>query len=284
MKSNTSNSNNNRGRFLLGRAGASLRRSQNKSNKQGKTAAGGKLGRDRPRLSPLKENVPSRSMKTNTSLTLREREQHVTFHSNQSSVPIRSNNFFHSTGFSQAEIYDLEESFKLFDIYGEGNVQVGDLRSILAVLKQEQQQQQSSTAGTKYPYLDRLTYHLSELSDEDTLHMDEYIQLMASTTITNSIVLDNKGEENQSSQHFSRVFELFDTEGKGYITIDDLERIAIELGEHDMTRGELQEMIDRARGGSDSNGNEVVGIEDFTRMMTMSLFPSKDDRGEYEAK
>lgn len=135
---------------------------------------------------------------------------------------------------------------------------------------------------------------LSELSDEDNLNMDEYIQLMASTTITNSINIQNGthadgGESysnNNNQKHFARVFELFDADGKGFIAVNDLERIATELGEHDMTQGELQEMIDRARGESGDNddrggraGNRKVGIEEFTRMMTMSLFPS-DDTGD----
>lgn len=134
---------------------------------------------------------------------------------------------------------------------------------------------------------------LSEVSDEDTLTMDDYTQLMASTTISNAIMIENGnnadgiGGSSSSLEHFARVFRLFDTDGKGYITQKDLERIAVDLGEHDMTRGELQEMIDRALGGSGNNnsnnnsndggdGEKRVGIDEFTRMMTMSLFPSND--------
>eukprot|EP00532_Pseudo-nitzschia_australis_P003091 CAMPEP_0168186150 /NCGR_PEP_ID=MMETSP0139_2-20121125/14262_1 /TAXON_ID=44445 /ORGANISM="Pseudo-nitzschia australis, Strain 10249 10 AB" /LENGTH=319 /DNA_ID=CAMNT_0008108105 /DNA_START=145 /DNA_END=1108 /DNA_ORIENTATION=+ len=286
-KSSSSSNNSNRGRFLFARAGASLRRSHNKSTKTAKPAAGGGNAspfseRGRPQLSPLKENISTTSHQHR--LQHQQQHQHMKFQE-QSSAPISSNETLHSTGFSQAEIHDMEESFKLFDIYGEGYVQVGDLRNILEVLKLEQQQhqnqRQSLTEVAKYPHLDTLLYRLSELSDEDTLNMDEYIQIMASTTVTNSIALeanDNyNGEEDNGNQHFARVFELFDADGiKGYITVEDLERIAIELGEHDMTRGELQEMVDRACGVSDGGGNKVVGIEEFTKMMTMSLFsPNK---------
>jgi len=231
----------------------------------------------------LKENIVSGSSSSSTHHRPPQRQQPASFQ-NQPSIPIGANNI-DSTGFSQAEIHDLEESFKLFDIYGEGSVQVGDLRSILEVLQQEQQQQQQqqSTAAS-YPHLETLLDRLSELSDEDNLTMDDYVQLMASTTITNAITIDNHGDGNgddSNNNHFARVFQLFDTDGNGYITVNDLERIAIELGEHDMTTGELQEMIDRARGSNGNNNNDgddnKVGIDEFTRMMSMSLFPPNDD-------
>eukprot|EP00536_Pseudo-nitzschia_multiseries_P012711 jgi/Psemu1/260863/estExt_Genewise1Plus.C_5000017 len=245
------------------------------------------MGRGRPQLSPLKESVPSRSSSSSSARPQRpqRQQQQVTFRDQS----IGGNEILHFSGFSQVEIHDLEESFKLFDIYGEGYVQVGDLRNILEVLRQEQQQQQrqqeqeqkrqSSTIVSKFPHLNKLISRLSELSDEDTLDMDQYIQLMASTTIANSVALesnDNSNGEDDGSHHFAHVFELFDSTGKGYITVQDLERIAIELGEHDMTRGELQEMIDRACGGSDRVDSKVVGIEEFTNMMTMSLFPANE--------
>ena len=208
--------------------------------------------------------------------------------------PIANSETVDATGFSKAELHDLEESFKLFDIYGEGNVQVGDLRGILEVLDQEQKEQQEeanpshltpqhpSTTPLRFPHLTTLLDRLSELSDEDTLSLEDYIQLMASTTIGNSIAIEKPDATGGSARdHFERVFRLFDTGNKGYITLLDLQRIALELGEYDMTKGELQEMIDRAVGGKDgdddntkNSGQKKVGIEEFTRMMTTSLFPS----------
>ena len=42
-----------------------------------------------------------------------------------------------------------------------------------------------------------------------------------------------------------KVFRLFDANERGYISTDDLSRVARELGES-MTPAELKEMIDRA--------------------------------------
>ena len=231
------------GRFLLGRSGNSLR----------KKAKNPRLFRkNRPQLSPLKESVEPAS----TRLVVRSPQF------SYSKSPIVTSETVHETGFSRAELFDLEESFKLFDVYGEGSVQVGDLKGILEVLQQEQ-------STSTYPHLDTLLERLSEVDDEDTLGLEDYVRLMASTTIGNSVAMQGGSQE----EHFQRVFALFDSNNKGYIDLRDMEQIAIELGEHDMTRGELQEMMDRAVG---SQKAEKVNVEDFTNMMTMSLFPSND--------
>jgi Ca2+-binding EF-hand superfamily protein len=252
-----------------------------------------------PQLSPLRENSVSRpppSRSTTTTHHPRQQKQVAFQIYHRSMSPIANNENVDSSGFSKAELHDLQESFKLFDVYGEGSVQVGDLQGILEVLQQEQQEHESA-GSNKYPHLETLLDRLSELSDEDILTMDDYIQLMASTTISNAIMIENgnNADDNigsSSHEHFARVFRLFDTDGKGYITQKDLEQIAVDLGEHDMTRGELQEMIDRALGGSGNinnknnnnnnggDGEKRVGIDEFTRMMTMSLFPSNDAGGQ----
>jgi len=116
--------------------------------------------------------------------------------------------------------------------------------------------------------------------------------LLPPTNTNNNYIVPNNNnddgeeeEDNNSNSHFARVFRLFDIEGKGYITVDDLERVAIELGEHDMTMEEIHEMIDRAKDKNngvdtittnkndhDGNDNGRVYVDDFTRMMTTSLF------------
>ena len=170
---------------------------------------------------------------------------------------------------------------------GTGTIQVGNFRGSLEVLQQDQQNQ-SSTMTTTYPHLNTLLDKLSNLQDDDELTLDDYMDLMASTTI--SSVLSNNDED--GGNEFIHVFRLFDVDNKGYITMQDLERVALELGEHDMSSTELEEMITRAiqnnsNNGSDSSsksssnnndGNGRVGLDEFTKMMTMNLFP----RGEYD--
>ena len=278
--------NNNRGRFLQ-LASSSLRRSHHQKTKSNASSATAMTSSNNNnnnnnsrgsfhRLSPLKENsVGAKYNAANNQYSHPPQKQQQ-----QKSIPTGTNSTNNNdlggpaTMFSQAELYDIEESFKLFDIHGEGIVQVGDLRSILSVLEQEQQQhQQQSMTSHNYPHLNTLLYQLSELSDEDNLTLNEYVQLMANTTNNN----EENDEDDDNNNHFIRVFRLFDTDEKGYITVNDLQRVAIELGEHDMTIDEIQEMIDRAKqtnhNNVDHDDNGKVNIDDFIQMMTMSLFP-----------
>jgi len=283
----------------VGRGGTSSKSSPSLSSSNNNNNNNIRGTGDFRRLSPLKEISTSRpsSSTSSSSKTNKNNDsinEHKHSHQNQqqqqqqqqqqhkSSMPVgANNNQFPETGFSQSELYDLEESFKLFDSNGEGSVQVGELRTILNVLQQEQSANANTNTSYCYPHLQTLLYQLSELSDEDNLTVDDYIQLMSSTTITNN---EEAGEDTTNNSHFARVFRLFDIDGKGYITVDDLERVAIELGEHDMTIEEIHEMIDRAKcknngvditttaNNNNHDDNGRVYVDDFTRMMTTSLF------------
>ena len=59
------------------------------------------------------------------------------------------------------------------------------------------------------------------------------------------------------------MFRLFDDDDSGAITLNDLLRVARELGET-MTQAELKEMIDRA----DLDGDGVISPEEFINIMT----------------
>lgn len=55
-----------------------------------------------------------------------------------------------------------------------------------------------------------------------------------------------------------RSFDLFDQEGKGYLTADDIRRVADELGER-ITPEEIQSMIEEF----DMDGDGAIGRDDF---------------------
>merc|ERR1712039_1078804 len=65
-----------------------------------------------------------------------------------------------------------------------------------------------------------------------------------------------------------KIFNLFDDDKSGTITLKNLKRVSKELGET-MTEGELREMIERA----DSNGDGAITAEDFYNIMTKKTFP-----------
>jgi Ca2+-binding EF-hand superfamily protein len=69
--------------------------------------------------------------------------------------------------------------------------------------------------------------------------------------------------DTNSREDINKVFNLFDTEGKGRITLKDLKRVAKELGET-MTDAELLEMVERA----DRDGDSEITSDDFYQIMT----------------
>mmetsp|Transcript_37224 Transcript_37224/g.90328 ORF Transcript_37224/g.90328 Transcript_37224/m.90328 type:complete len:285 (+) Transcript_37224:67-921(+) len=189
--------------------------------------------------------------------------------------------------FSQAEIQELTNSFNLFDIHGTGSVKVGELRSVLEMLQQEQEQQggagnYSSSRNRRIDTLiERLRYFVGEdvenTDDETMLTLDDYLQLMESTTVTGSM-----NDDEEDSRSIAAIFDLFDTDGKGYITIDDLYRISVDLGEQ-MTPEELEEMIRRAKMMNNDtstvldeqpeygHGSDRVALGEFQRILQTNL-------------
>ena len=93
---------------------------------------------------------------------------------------------------------------------------------------------------------------LDKLSQTNVEHLDmkQFTQLMTET----------------STNDMQRVFSLFDVDQKGYITLEDLKRVAADLGESSMTEAELQEMMQRAS----SSGR--VFPKDFETIMNHKLW------------
>jgi len=202
-------------------------------------------------------------------------------------------------GFTQQELEDLGRAFRLFDVEGTGVIEIGAFRLVLESLVTtpptkstmmtldylEQQQlrrsnNQSITPPSAYPHLATILNKLSNRSDEEKMDFEEYVALMASTTLQQRLqqTEDMGEEEDETASNCRHVFNLFDTDGKGYITVEDLHRIATELGESDMTSEELQEMIDRA--SSKKTGR--VTLKEFSKMMTLNLFQNFDETIDHE--
>jgi len=76
-----------------------------------------------------------------------------------------------------------------------------------------------------------------------------------------------KQSDTDSRDDIMKVFQLFDEEDKGYITVDNLKNVTRELGEN-MTKDELAEMITRA----DTDDDGKVSFEDFYAIMTKKSY------------
>lgn len=75
-------------------------------------------------------------------------------------------------------------------------------------------------------------------------------------------LMSQKMSEKDSKQEILKAFRLFNEDGTGKISFQNLKRVANELGEN-LTDEELQEMIDEA----DCKGDGEVTQEEFLRIM-----------------
>ena len=76
-----------------------------------------------------------------------------------------------------------------------------------------------------------------------------------------------KMSDKDSREDIHKVFNLFDDDGTGQISLRNLKRVAKELGET-MTDAELLEMIERA----DTDGDGEINPEEFYSIMTKKTF------------
>ena len=73
--------------------------------------------------------------------------------------------------------------------------------------------------------------------------------------------------DKDSREDINKVFNLFDDDGTGKISLHNLKRVAKELGET-MTEAELMEMIERA----DNDADGEISPDEFYTIMTKKTF------------
>jgi Ca2+-binding EF-hand superfamily protein len=145
-----------------------------------------------------------------------------------------------TTALSQVERDEIREVFELFDAEGKGTINTKELKQVMESLQLEEK--------AVAPFRDGLVKQHRQEIDFETFQR---------------LVLSKRNKAND----WRYVFDLFDTEGKGYITKDNLASVAENLGEN-MSSEELQEMMDRAN----SSKGEKVTFQEFQAIMTKNLF------------
>ena len=89
-------------------------------------------------------------------------------------------------------------------------------------------------------------------SEEDKVAFESYVSLMT------PIIKDQ-----DDSERYRVAFEMFDADDKGHITKEDLQRVALEIGE-DMKLEEFEEMVKEASDGNRVTFDCFVKIMEFT--------------------
>ena len=133
---------------------------------------------------------------------------------------------------SEDQKKEIKDAFDLFDTSGSGTIESKELKVALRALGFD-------------PKKDELRVLISQYDNAGTGRIDfaEFLDIM----------LTKISESNTDSQ-IQNAFELFDINGDKFIDIDDLRKVAEELGEN-MTEEELMEMLNGAsKKGGDEEG------------------------------
>ncbi|PFH38011.1 centrin 2 [Besnoitia besnoiti] len=149
-------------------------------------------------------------------------------------------------GLTEDEVEEIREAFNLFDTDGSGMIDPKELKAAM----------QSLGFETKNPTI----YQMIADLDRDgggPIDFEEFLDAITA-----------KLGDKESREGIQKIFNLFDDDRTGTITLKNLKRVAKELGET-MSEDELREMLERA----DSNGDGEISFEDFYAIMTKKTFP-----------
>ncbi|XP_005370455.1 centrin-4 [Microtus ochrogaster] len=135
---------------------------------------------------------------------------------------------------------EIKEAFDLFDVDGSGTIDVKELKIAMRALGFE-------------PKKEEIRQLIAEIDKEGTgtICFEDFFAIM-------SVKMNEKDER----EEILKAFKLFDDDATGTISLNNIKRVAKELGEN-LTEEELQEMLDEA----DRDGDGEINEEEFLRMM-----------------
>jgi Ca2+-binding EF-hand superfamily protein len=139
-------------------------------------------------------------------------------------------------GLTEDQEDEIREAFDLFDVHGRGAVPRKELKVMMRALGVEARKE---------------TLARLQLGKTGPLEFDEFQSLMGQ-------ILNEKDIQ----EEVMRAFNLFDVDGNGKITYDDLKSVADNLGET-VSDDELREMIREA----DVDRDGAVNASEFVRIM-----------------
>ena len=168
---------------------------------------------------------------------------------------------------SEEEIEEIREAFNLFDTDGSGTIDPKELKSAMQSLGFEAKNQTiyqmiadidkdgSGSIGMFMNYIYSFNI-FTNLIIWNYIDFDEFLDMMTA-----------KMSDKDTKEDIQKVFNLFDDDQTGKISLRNLKRVAKELGET-MTDAELLEMIERA----DTDGDGEINPDEFFAIMTKKTF------------
>lgn len=168
-------------------------------------------------------------------------------------MPRRGNNLkkefnakdYERPGLSTDEIEEIKEAFDIFDVDKSGAISVQELLKAMTTLGFD----------SKNPDI----FNMIQDMDEDGTGEIEFPDFLDMMTARIS--------ENNTKEDLERVFKLFDNDRTQEITVENLKRVARQLGE-DISDEELKEIVQRA----DLDGDGRLTFEDFYQVIVKKSF------------
>ncbi|XP_022963580.1 probable calcium-binding protein CML25 [Cucurbita moschata] len=141
---------------------------------------------------------------------------------------------------SRAQIAELEQVFKKFDVNGDGKICSSELGSIMGSLGQPATEEE-----------------LQNMIKEVDADGDGYIDLHE------FIELNTKGvDSDEVLKNLKDAFSVYDLDGNGSITAEELHEVLKSLGD-DCSLADCRNMIS----GVDRNGDGMISFDEFKAMM-----------------
>jgi len=94
-------------------------------------------------------------------------------------------------------------------------------------------------------------------SYDDLIGLDDVVQL----------VMTQIKPVEEHSLEFEEAFKVFDLDGNGYISCEELKRVLTEMGEMKLTDEEVEEIIDMV----DVNNDNRINYTEFVHLLTEGL-------------
>ncbi|NXO55222.1 CETN1 protein, partial [Aramus guarauna] len=157
---------------------------------------------------------------------------------------------------SEEQREELREAFELFDPDGSGVLDASALKARSCERAAWARRTQAGRALGCELGKEEMKRIVSQFGEEGSgkLSFKSFLQVMT-----------QKMAEPCVEKEILQAFEVFDCDGTGKISFENLKVVASEVGEN-ITDEELQEMIDEA----DVNGDGEVDKQEFLRMLTLT--------------
>jgi len=142
--------------------------------------------------------------------------------------------------FTEEQIEELREAFKIFDKDGDGTISVDEIKSIMTSRNEKLSDEEIKKLMSKV-----------DTDGSGLLEFDEFVQLMA----MQSANVTREDELRAAFQHF-------DVDGSGKITREELGQVMREMGQK-LSDAELKDIIDAV----DQDGDGQIDFAEFVKLM-----------------